>query len=249
MNRNSQKCLLCRKECDEPKAPIIPHGIKYKDTCSICWEDMIYPEDRNLATFKECGHTFHNECIKTWMDFNSESEQIIINNNVIINFTELQFFNPTSEWRYDLGLNQWVLIDIASGHLSWQEETPHYFLQDHTPIWLNYPRCIRYRRKWILVPNEIIHLYTTPPIISDYYFPSGIFNTWIFDDDLSEYVLVDNESGYLSWQAEIPETNLSNYIPQWIDNQDTGKYHKRWALVPIIDPERWSEEYFDSDQD
>ena len=247
MTHESQCCPFCRQIsiCKESN---IPHGIKYKDTCSICWEDMNYPQDRNLATFEKCGHTFHNKCIQTWIRSNSESTQIIINNNIIINLIELQNFNPTSHWCFDHELNQWVLIDNISGYLSWQEETPESFLEDYTPVWLNYPRFVRYRRKWILVPNENIHLYTNPPIIPESYIPNGIFDTWIFDDDLSYYVLVNNESGYLSWQEDIPEINFSGYTPHWIDSQYTEKYHKRWVLVPDIDPEtQYLDEYSDQD--
>jgi len=251
------ECPFC-KQISICKKPNIPHGIKYKDTCSICWEDMIYPQDRNLATFEECGHTFHNECIQTWIHYNNESTHIIINNNnIIINLAELQIFNPTSHWCFDHELNQWVLVDNATGYFSWQEETPQSFLQNYTPVWLNYPRRVRYRRKWILAPNEMVNLYMRTPIIPESYIPNGIFDTWIFDDDLDQYVLVNNESGYLSWQVEIPETNLLNYTPHWVDNQYTEKYHKRWVLVPNIDPETQypedffseNEEYFNQDDD
>lgn len=239
MVHDGESCPLCRQISICMKT-IIPHGIKYQDTCSICWEDMIYPKDRNLGTFEECGHTFHNKCIQTWMHSNRESMQVVINH------IEYQTSNPSINWRFDIELNLWVLVDTRTGYLSWQDETPISFIEDYTPIWLNYPRFVRYRRKWILVPNETIHLYTCPPTIPESFIPNGTFNTWIFDDDLSYYVLVNNESGYLSWQEDIPEINFSGYTPHWIDSPD--KYHKRWILLPDIDPETLdSDEYYDSD--
>lgn len=248
------RCPLCNDKGPCPKSNI-PHGIKYEETCSICWEQMIYPQDQNLGTFEKCGHTFHNVCIQTWIRSNSDSTQIsnrdnaqiihnnIINNNIII---ELQNLNPTSHWCFDHVLNQWVLIDNISGYLSWQEETPESFSQDYTPVWLNYPRFVRYRRKWILVPNEDIHLYTSLPRIPESYIPNGIFDSWIFDDDLSYYVLVNNETGYLSWQEDIPEINFSGYTPHWIDSPD--KYNKRWILDPDVDHEtQYTDDYSDQD--
>ncbi len=36
--------------------------------CSICWDDLKYPEPSDHEAILGCGHVYHKQCINGWMD-------------------------------------------------------------------------------------------------------------------------------------------------------------------------------------
>jgi hypothetical protein len=105
-----------------------------------------------------------------------------------------------------------------------------YMPKSNTPgyiaLWIDYHNCVinKWHKRWILIPRLDLD-----------YIANQESNTknpthWRYDEGFNEKVLVNSNTGMLSWQSEIPDSDSPNYIPVWNDYPKNMWILRRWSL-------------------